>query len=291
MYDTITEKFLESIETFQNQSSGWQFDEVEFFSINTDLYTPISGRSYIPLPKFLADKKAIINVINENDNECFKWAVTSVVYPQKDHPERLNNRMRENSEKFDWTGIEFPVDWKGIDKFEKQNPYKINVFEYEGKPNPVRIGGSHGSNVINLLLISNDETNHYCWIKNISRLISSEVYKNGHKRVYCLRCMNFFASLPTLKDHLEICSDHEAVRMETPVDKDGNPWKISFILFFKKMRVPFIVYADFECFTESISTCSPDDRRSYTEKYQSINHLASAISSNASIRIFSLPSW
>ena len=164
--------------------------------------------------------------------------------------------------------VEFPVDWKGIDKFEKQNPYKINVFEYEGKPNPVRIGESHGSNVINLLLISNGETNHYCWIKNISRLISSQVNKNGHEREYCLRCMNSFASKASLKDHLAICSDHDAVRMEMPVDKDGNPWKISFIHFFKKMRVPFMVYADFECFTESISTCPPDDRRSYTNQYQ-----------------------
>ena len=77
LYNTITEKFLESIENFQNQSSGWQFDEVESFSINIDPYTPTSGSSYIPLPKFLADKKAIINAINKNDNDCFKWAVTS----------------------------------------------------------------------------------------------------------------------------------------------------------------------------------------------------------------------
>ena len=46
LYNTITEKFLESIETFQNQSSGWQFDEVESFSINIDAYTPTSGSSY-----------------------------------------------------------------------------------------------------------------------------------------------------------------------------------------------------------------------------------------------------
>ena len=78
-------------------SSGWQFDEVESFSINIDPYTSISGSSYIPLLKFLAKKKAIVNVKNENDHECFEWAFTSAVYPQKDHPERLNNHMRENS--------------------------------------------------------------------------------------------------------------------------------------------------------------------------------------------------
>ena len=128
----------------------------------------------------------------------------------------------------------------------------------------MRISDDHGSNVINLLLISNDEANHYCWIRNISRLISSQVNKNGHERKYCLRCLNSFTSLTSLNNHLKYCSSNEAVRMEMPVDKDGNLWKISFIHYFKKMRVPFIVYADFECFTESISTCRPDDRRSYT---------------------------
>ena len=59
-------------------------------------------------------KKAIINVKNENDNECFKWAVTSAVFPQKKNAERLSKRMREDSEKFDWTGIEFPVSLKQI---------------------------------------------------------------------------------------------------------------------------------------------------------------------------------
>ena len=71
--------------------------------------------------------------------------------------------------------------------------------------------------------------------------------------------MSSFTTLKALKDHLEICSEHDPVRMEMPVDKDGNPWKVSFIHYFKKMRVPFIVYVDFECFAESISTCPPND--------------------------------
>ena len=150
-----------------------QFDEVKSFSINIDPYTPTSGSSYIPLPKFLADKKAIINVINKDDNECFKWAVNSAVYPQKGHPERLNTLMRQNSKKFNWDGMEFPVDERGIEKFEKQNPYKINVFEYNRKPNPVRFGGDHGPNVINLLLISNGETNHYCCLVNMTTNVST----------------------------------------------------------------------------------------------------------------------
>ena len=40
----------------------------------------LGGSSYIPLPKFLAAKKAIVNLKNEDD-ECFKWAITRALNP------------------------------------------------------------------------------------------------------------------------------------------------------------------------------------------------------------------
>ena len=34
------------------------------------------------------------------------------------------------------------------------------------------------------------------------------------------------------------------------------------------MRVPFIVYADFESFTPQLSTCQPNSEKSYINQYQ-----------------------
>ena len=34
------------------------------------------------------------------------------------------------------------------------------------------------------------------------------------------------------------------------------------------MRVPFVIYADYECYMKKISTCCPDDRKSYTKQFQ-----------------------
>ena len=34
------------------------------------------------------------------------------------------------------------------------------------------------------------------------------------------------------------------------------------------MRVPFVIYADFEAITEEIDSCTPNPEKSYTEKYQ-----------------------
>ena len=42
------------------------------------------------------------------------------------------------------------------------------------------------------------------------------------------------------------------------------------------MRVPFIVYADFESFTLQLSTCQPNPENSYTKQYQ--KHIASRFS-------------
>ena len=43
---------------------------------------------------------------------------------------------------------------------------------------------------------------------------------------------------------------------------------ISFSNFNRSMRVPFIVYADFESFIKPIDTCSPNPKSSYTKQYQ-----------------------
>ena len=34
------------------------------------------------------------------------------------------------------------------------------------------------------------------------------------------------------------------------------------------MRVPFVVYADCECFTENLNTYQPNLKQSYTKQYQ-----------------------
>ena len=36
----------------------------------------------------------------------------------------------------------------------------------------------------------------------------------------------------------------------------------------KKLPIPFVVYADFECFTKPLSTCEPYPHDSYTYSYQ-----------------------
>ena len=64
------------------------------------------------------------------------------------------------------------------------------------------------------------------------------------------------------------------MRIEFPrhKNKDGEeldcPVLLKFKNFNRSMRVPFVIYADFECYTEKISTGYPDESRSFTNQYQ-----------------------
>ena len=88
---------------------------------------------WISLPKLLETKKALINPKN-TDNECFKWCVTRAFFPSKIHPERMIDKLREQSNSFDWNGISFPVSWRDIDRFVRNNDISVNVFGWiEGR--------------------------------------------------------------------------------------------------------------------------------------------------------------
>ena len=58
-------------------------------------YVPLGDSSYIPLPTFLAAKKAIIHLKNEDD-ECFKWVITRALNPVEKNSERIDKKLREN---------------------------------------------------------------------------------------------------------------------------------------------------------------------------------------------------
>ena len=265
VYNTMIAMILEKISKFQNKGSGWQFDSVVSLDISVDPYRPLRGTSYFPLPKKLGAKRAIINIKNERDNACFMWAITSAVFPRKKDPQRLNKEMRANSEKLNWEGIDFPTPLNQISLFEKQNPYSINVYGWTGTSvYPLRISKHENQQCINLILLSNRNNHHYCWIKNMSALTASQYNKHKGKRFVCKYCCNSFQLEESLQEHEEYCSKQKAVGVRMP--KKGT--MLSFKNHHRKMRVPFVVYADFEAITVPILTCSQSDDKSYTKQYQ-----------------------
>lgn len=77
--------------------------------------------------------KSVINPKNEDDNECFKWAVTAALYPVDKNANQISKYV-ENSKNLCWDGVEFPATRKDIKAFKKVNPnVAINVVALAGR--------------------------------------------------------------------------------------------------------------------------------------------------------------
>ena len=57
LFSTMKETVLESLAKFQRQGSNWRFHSVLSLDLHTVKYEPLGGSSYIPLPKFLQQRK------------------------------------------------------------------------------------------------------------------------------------------------------------------------------------------------------------------------------------------
>ena len=125
IYIIMMDRILEKIERFingdGNGGTGWAVFNVIKLELHTVSYKPLRGETWVPLPKELADKKAIINMKNEN-NKCFLWSVLRALNPTKSHPERVDKELKLKENTLNMEGIEYPVSLKDIDKFEKQSP-------------------------------------------------------------------------------------------------------------------------------------------------------------------------
>ncbi|XP_022800883.1 uncharacterized protein LOC111338630 [Stylophora pistillata] len=261
LYQRCVNKMLESLAKFIKEGSGWVVHSIAGLDLHTVKYTPLRGFSFIKLPKHLANKQAIINMKNE-DNECFKWCVTRALNPVEKNQERISKTLREQAKKLEWGGITFPMEVKSIRRFETLNPgLAVNVYANEGGLKPLRVSNVDGKTWINLLLLSEGEKKHYCLIKNLSRLISNG---DTNKKFICMRCLNFFSSQKVLDKHIELCREYKAVREKMPDE--------GFYFFFKnhyrKMDLPFAIYADFESTIKPLHTAQPNPKECYTEKKQ-----------------------
>ena len=272
LFQKSLDKMLEKLDEFLENGSGWKLDSIESLDIHTVKYTPLNGSSYIKLPYILACKKAIINMKNKDD-ECFRWCVTRALNPIARDSERVTKILREQAKKLDWSGLKFPLAVKDIHRFERLNPgvtVNVYMFQTDGyildrKVKPLRVSNVESDKPrIHLLLISDGEKQHYCLIKDLSRLVSSDLSKNQHKKFICERCLNYFGSQKVLDTHSELCREHEAVREKLPPAGTF----LSFKNHNRKMDLPFVIYADFESVLKPLHTVQPNPMNCYTDKKQ-----------------------
>ena len=242
--DQIVDRMIDNmkfrIENPALLSSRFVFDEFLYLDINFHQLNLTRGSSYLPLPDWLAKKKAIVNPHND-DEECFKWSVIAAEnVGMKDH-QRISN-LRKFKDNYDWSGLEFPVLIKDIERFENRNNISVNVLAVEGRDIYIHRKGQRVGREINLLMVYEDGIRHYTAIKSLSRLLSSKNSNTKCKQHFWMNCLQGFMQESSRDQHQVYCEDNESVRVEMP--KQGST--IEFKYGQNQFKVPFIKYADFE---------------------------------------------
>ena len=175
------------------RDSKFVFDRIIHMDIDFHRLNLTRGSSYIPLPDWLAKKKAIINPKN-SDLECFKWAVIAAMrWEEIDRDHQRISKLRRYEDNFDWDGIKFPASIRDIKRFESRNEIMINILALEDKKVYICRKGKEYDRVANLMLIMDHNKKHYIAIKSFKKLLSRQNSKHKESQTFCINCLQGFA--------------------------------------------------------------------------------------------------
>ena len=121
LIDKCVKKIIEDLEVFQKNGSGWYFNEVVQLEIHTVDFNPTEASSYLPLPDWITNKKAIINIQNK-DEKCFLWCILRYLHPVDEKDNRLTDLKKWKNLKLIQLNI---IQRRGLLTFLFQSGYQI----------------------------------------------------------------------------------------------------------------------------------------------------------------------
>ena len=224
---------------FQAEGSGWALERVMSLTVHTVYYQPLMGNSYIKLPEYVARKKAVLNIQNQDD-KCILWSILAHLHPMDrvDSPYRVA-KYQPYEHELDMTGVAYPTPLADITKIENNNNISINVIGYDSTDGfyPLRVTRNIKERHVNLLLIKEGDKSHYCLIRNFSRLMGQR-NKDHNAQYYCYNCLHGFTTQSLLDDHIPLCYKQRAQKIVFP-EKEKT---VKFKNIKKQLKVPFIIY-------------------------------------------------
>ena len=232
------------------------FDSIDLLHYDLHKISLNKGRS--------KNKRASINP-KDNDDTCFQYAVTAALSHEqiKKNPQRIS-KTKGFIDQYNWQEIDFPShkkDWKQVESNNKSialnvlyAPYTTEKIRhaYKSKYNKER------ENQVILLMITDGKKWHYFATKKLSAL-SRGVTSKHDGDFSCLNCFHSFTTKNKLEKYYYVCRNHGYYYVEMP--KEYNKiWKYNHGE--KSVKIPFIIYADFESLLEKMSTCHNNPEKS-----------------------------
>ena len=199
--DEVVQKILQRNANFCRTSSGLVLDDVLNVHFKIVEYHPLAGHGDQELPKFLENKKCIINVQNR-DNRCFGYAVLAALEPQAKNAERPS-KYNHLFARYGLDTIQYPVELEDIPAMEEMLQVRINVITFyddEGRMRqPIYVSEKAFDKTIDLLYWNE----HYAWIKSFPAFLND--LTQNHTLHWCRACLGHFTTKQGLINHKLYC--------------------------------------------------------------------------------------
>ena len=86
---------------------------------------------------------------------------------------------------------------------------------------------------------------------------------SNHRGDFCLNSFNSYTTKNKLKEHKEICNNHDRHHIETPKQAEKI---LKYIHGEKSLKVPFTIYLDLECLLKKEQSRQNNPEKSCTER-------------------------
>ena len=238
----LTERF----DAFVQNGSGYSLRRLKSFHLKLYRYKVLKGGGeniHRKLPRFIAQKKACVNIDCTHDL-CFFYCCLATVLEKK----KKKRKHAERNKQYDRilpmlvrTGISPPVKISDIPRFERENPmFCISVLGCQGQHFVPLYASIRKSAKYDVCLFLYD--NHYYWVSNLARLLRKQT-SSSCRHYFCHFCLQGFRTPVRLSLHESLC------RKGLQTLKAGKG-----VIHFKnhrhRFRLPFAIYYDIESIVE-----------------------------------------
>ncbi|VVC38658.1 Hypothetical protein CINCED_3A018048 [Cinara cedri] len=240
-------KILGEIEEM-SKGIGYWLNRIDGILMNINNYTPLKGSSFIPLPTYVENKKATINVKND-DEKCFKYSLLAK-YVNRTNDTKVEQNYACVKDRYNFSMMAYPVSFEDVHKFEKENPgVSINVYI-----NPLKVC-DEGKYDHHDLLLSGDRKSktYYCRITNLGKFVGARMSRHGHSVVLCKRCFKCYSKSKSpftaehrLREHTIYCNKNKPLAPILPAPKTF----VKFENWGATNKHTFVIYVDFEYLLE-----------------------------------------
>ena len=217
-------------------------------------YVPLAGKCYSQLPTFVAKKRSLINIQN-NDARCFGYClVTHYLYqenerignPQSRTPNRPSH-YRKQLKRFGLDTLFYPIDPQQVPEIEDKLGIRINLFSFfddKGEARyPLYVSKKDFVDEVDLLYWPG----HYVLIRNFNGFMGNN-QTGYHTRYFCKNCFGHHNKKITLEKHQLYCRSPLASNQVYILPEEGSTMK--FFRYHNKQICRVVVYADCEAFIQ-----------------------------------------